>query len=116
MTRRRPTITCRCCGKTGQHGAHGWIRSCYERWLKAGRPQEGPPPPMPLEEIRARSVQARRPCGPKAARMDDFVTVRLTRRRENGEPISIAEAAAAVGVSKRTAERYAAALKQQARR
>lgn len=38
-------IDCPRCGQHRKHDAHGWCRPCGERWRRAGRPAEGPPPP-----------------------------------------------------------------------
>lgn len=38
-----PRATCTHCGKSGRRAAHGWIATCYQRWLRAGRPASGPP-------------------------------------------------------------------------
>lgn len=35
---------CACCDKPGQIIAHGWRWACYTRWIRAGRPDSGPPP------------------------------------------------------------------------
>ncbi|GAA4059687.1 hypothetical protein [Actinomadura miaoliensis] len=99
-------ITCACCGKTGRHGGHGYRDACYQRWVTAGRPDTGLPPPKP--------PRGRRPGSPGRARLErmaDFAMVRRTRTTPDGDPISIAQAAAAVGVSARTGQRYANALK-----
>jgi hypothetical protein len=99
-------VTCTCCGEIGRHGGYGWRAACYNRWRRNGEPKSGPPAPMTPAE------RARRPrrSAPRLERLDEFAMVRRTRTREDGEPISIAEAAAAVGVSARTGQRYATAL------
>lgn len=33
---------------------YGWRDSCYKRWLNAGRPNTGPPPPVPATAETAR--------------------------------------------------------------
>lgn len=40
------TITCECgCGRTGEHrGPRPYIKPCYERWRRQGRPEDGPAP------------------------------------------------------------------------
>lgn len=62
---KNPHITCECgCGRTGpRRGTRNYVRSCYERWRRAGYPDTGPPPPpvklsegAPVEE----AEQARR--------------------------------------------------------
>jgi hypothetical protein len=38
--------SCTECGgeRKPRQGAHGWCSACYNRWLDAGRPEDGPPP------------------------------------------------------------------------
>lgn len=43
-----PTIACASCGKNRPHKARGWCAGCYDRWLRRGRPAEGPPPLLRL--------------------------------------------------------------------
>jgi hypothetical protein len=99
-------ITCRCCGKTGYHRGSGYRETCHRRWVAAGRPDTGPPPPRAPREIVRLAVQGR---GQRAGRVEDYAIL----RRERG--LSLAEAAAALGVSIRTAQRYDADLKAGAR-
>lgn len=40
-------ITCPSCGQDKPHQCKGWCNACYRRWLRAGRPDDGPPQPMP---------------------------------------------------------------------
>lgn len=40
----RPGI-CRSCGHHRVIVARGWCTTCNRRWVNAGRPKEGPPPP-----------------------------------------------------------------------
>lgn len=37
------TGTCACCDQPGKVIAHGWREACYSRWIRAGRPADGPP-------------------------------------------------------------------------
>lgn len=39
-------IRCSVCRERHQHGAHGWCKTCYNRWLRRGRPADGPPKPI----------------------------------------------------------------------
>lgn len=52
---RRPRKT-----QPGYRGANGWCDRCYSRWLKAGRPAEGPPPPITASEAAALSNAVQR--------------------------------------------------------
>lgn len=61
-------------------GAHEWCCACYHRWLRAGRPKDGPPLPP-------------------AARREDYEWLR-------GQGTSIEEAAERVGVKAGTAVRW----------
>lgn len=46
----RQIITCSCgCGRTGPAGARGWLKSCHGRWIRHGRPVEGPPLPLHMQ-------------------------------------------------------------------
>lgn len=38
------TAACAACAKRPRR-ARGWCNPCYMRWVRAGRPDEGPPPP-----------------------------------------------------------------------
>ncbi|MFC3980202.1 hypothetical protein [Streptosporangium jomthongense] len=97
---RRPPriITCVCCGQQGPSQGRGLIRACYQRHRSTGVldrfPMLGKPP-----------VQAG-----KAAR-----EARLARLEDYADLLawgaSWKEAAARVGVCRRTAERYNAALR-----
>jgi hypothetical protein len=40
-------ITCPSCRRRKPHQCKGWCNACYRRWLRAGRPEAGPPAPMP---------------------------------------------------------------------
>ncbi|MGI5155777.1 hypothetical protein [Microbispora sp. CA-102843] len=38
-------VTCACgCKETGVNAGFGYVAACYDRWKRAGRPKEGPPP------------------------------------------------------------------------
>lgn len=41
----RPITVCANCGQTRRHKAHGWCVTCHGRWLRHGKPADGPPPP-----------------------------------------------------------------------
>jgi hypothetical protein len=76
---------CTSCGKPrrAHQGARSWCHACYCRWLKAGRPADGPPP-----------------VGPRnAGRREDYRWL-----REIGE--SLPAAAQRVGVTKETARQW----------
>lgn len=84
----RPLIRCACCDRLGPHKAHGWISACYRRWLDHGKPPGGPPAPY-------QHHQQPRPYDVYA----DYVHLRSL-------GYSRAEAAARLGVSRRTIQRY----------
>lgn len=85
----RPVDATRC----GWRGPY--CRNCYHRWLYHGRPGDGPTPP-PAHAT-----------GPRDGRLEDYAELRSMDH-------SIAEAALRLGVTKRTAERYEAALREEA--
>jgi hypothetical protein len=89
----RRSIRCGCCGTLGRHWAHGWVTACYDRWLRAGKPEGGPPPPWS------------RPYG----RREDYAEL----TREQG--FTLYQAAERLGVSSRTAWRYERLLRESAR-
>lgn len=101
---RKRRISCACCGKSGFHVTRGYRTECWERWVAAGKPDTGPPPPMSRSEAGARG--GRRP-DVKAARLEDYRILRYCRDWTRSE------AAAAVGVSMRTTVRYDKALREQ---
>jgi hypothetical protein len=86
----------------GYRQANGWCYGCNGRWIRAGRPDTGPPPPLPHDRQMAamREVWQERVAG----RAEDYQW--LTRELR----MSRAEAAARLGVSERTAWRYEARL------
>jgi hypothetical protein len=99
-------VTCRCCGKTGQHAAHGWIGPCWHRWRRAGKPAGGPPPAPTRAEHNA---LARAGYTAKAAgRAEDYFWL----REEQG--MTRLHAAERLGISQRTAQRYEASRELQA--
>lgn len=53
---------CACCGQPGRIIARGWRWACYSRWIRNGRPDNGPPP--------ARLT--------KAERLDEYAWLRAT--------------------------------------
>jgi transposase-like protein len=81
-------ITCDSCGEEKEHHAHGWCVSCWKRWDYSGRPDTGPPP---------------RQYG----RWEEYLEL----TREQG--YSLRNAAARMGITKRTAQRYEARLRQE---
>lgn len=42
------------------HKAYGMCGPCYDRWDRAGRPENGPPPPMTRRETGLKAAAARR--------------------------------------------------------
>jgi hypothetical protein len=52
-----PTGLCDGCGRERPIQRRTWCGSCYTRWLNAGKPDDGPPPLLPPDELRV--VRAR---------------------------------------------------------
>lgn len=59
--------TCSSCGGSRPLATKDWCHTCYQRWVRHGRPGGGPPAPKPLQ-----------PCGTDAA---------YQRHVKYGEPI-----------------------------
>ncbi|MFI6813743.1 hypothetical protein ACIBG7_18755 [Nonomuraea sp. NPDC050328] len=100
MDRVRPTITCACCGKTGRHQGRGLILACYERHQEHGTIERFP-----------RRIQPStwRPTRPAARRfMEQYAELAAIR-----PPLSTRRIAWELGVTERTVQRYAAALRTQ---
>jgi hypothetical protein len=96
-------IICACkCGQPGTYAAHDWIYPCYKRWLRAGRPAEGPPAPRVAPAAAYAPVRAH-----ALARLEDYVWLREELR------LSLDQAAVRLHVSRRTAERYESARRAQ---
>ncbi|WP_329520533.1 hypothetical protein [Spirillospora sp. NBC_01491] len=98
--RHRPTVTCACCGRTGEHAGRGWILACHRRWRAAGRPDTGPPPPS----RRYPSTTAAAIAG----RIEDYREL----TRDHG--LTVTAAALRLGVDARTAFRYEARIRKEA--
>jgi hypothetical protein len=83
---------CTECGgaRKPRQAAHGWCQACYCRWIKAGRPADGPPP---------RGAKRRSPW---AGRREDYRWL-----RNSGE--TIAAAAQRIGIAEKTARKWEAA-------
>lgn len=57
-----PGPTCACpqdCGKPAAPGRRGYSEACHSRWLRAGKPEGGPPPPLGMAERMAIARAAR---------------------------------------------------------
>lgn len=102
----RRIVVCKCCGKTGPHKAFGWRRCCYDRWRLNSQPDSGPPAPLSKAEVGR--LNGSKPSKTRIEDIQEFAMVLRTRRPKP----TIAEAAAAVGRSSRTGERYMKALRQ----
>ncbi|TDD32468.1 hypothetical protein E1287_22535 [Actinomadura sp. KC06] len=89
----RRWCVCACCGLEGWHSSNGWRHACYQRWVYAGRPDSGPPPPRRA----GRGAEA-------ASRIEDYVELRSWQ-------VPREEAAERLGVSIRTLFRYDRRLK-----
>lgn len=103
-------ITCRNCKRPGMiHRAHGWCDGCYSRWHRAGRPDDGPPPPgtvPPVDEvIVASAVRGERPTlTPRERRAAVAI---LT-----AKGLAARQVAVRLGCTRRTVERHNAANKK----
>ena len=84
----RPEILCACCHNFGTHKARNLCTHCYDRHENAGTLHHHPP---------LRAWVATR------GRVDDYAHLRRA--------LTIQDAAARLGVAKRTAERYEARLR-----
>lgn len=90
--------------------AHGWALACYKRWQRAGKPAGGPPPPLPVG--RQPRSPARSP-GSERGMTSTYVTREEGNRlmaelaRLRGEGLTIAQAAAVLGISASAAGHYA---------
>lgn len=73
-------VTCQACGSRRPHKARGWCRPCYARWLRHGRPQDGPPPPPAPRAPRA--PRARHDEADEADEADEVAVARAVA----GEP------------------------------
>jgi hypothetical protein len=87
----RQFVECWCCGRENRpHNGHGLCTTCYHRWRMAGKPRDEAGRPIPGEPSHML----------KQARMEDYLVLRdwrqMTRR----------EAAAVLGVTVRTVDRY----------
>lgn len=103
MTKKR-TVRCRHCDRFGPHGANNWCSTCYQRWKRAGRPDGGPPQPLPRVECAARARAAFQDV--VQGRRDDYVD--LLSWGETRE-----QAAARLGVCEETTRRYDRVLREQ---
>ena len=81
-------IECDSCGQEKEHWGHGWCHACWNLWDRAGRPDTGPPPK-------------------RYGRYGEYFE--LTREHH----YTLANAAARMGVSHRTAQRYEARLRKE---
>lgn len=66
----RPIIVCASCGKTRPHKAHGWCTTCHGRWLRYGRPAEGPPPPTRTPRPKGKPKPPPRAAAPTGIQLD----------------------------------------------
>lgn len=110
------TLHCSCCGRPAKDLRHGWATSCYQRWLKAGRPAGGPPPPKSTQTpaqaenlIYGRLVAAER----YERRLAEFRRLDSIRRPLNSQwtvpgQRTDKQIAAIIGVDSRTIARYRA--------
>lgn len=107
MSRRPPRRVVHCpeCGQRRAQGLGEWCSACARRWIRAGRPAGGPPPP---EDKRSPEHVERLAAGrraAKASRVEDYadlLSFGLTRE----------EAAARLRVTVRSTYRYDRALNE----
>lgn len=95
--RYRQYVTCWSCGDEKRHEGHGLCRGCHVRWDNAGRPDTGPPAPMPNTE--SGRLGALHLIEAKAERLEDFADL-----DEWGA--DYCEASKRLGVSPSTVFRY----------
>ncbi|MFD0889969.1 hypothetical protein ACFQ08_35965 [Streptosporangium algeriense] len=98
--RRRRTVLCVCCATPGYVMGRGLITACYQRHRSGGTLDQFPMRGAPVKGAGEAAREAR------LARLEDYADL-LT------WGASWKDAAARVGVCRRTAERYNAALKKQ---
>lgn len=84
----RRIIDCDSCGQEKEQGGYGWCEACRKRWAHAGRPEAGPPPT-------------------RYGRYGEYFE--LTREQH----YTLANAAARMRISHRTAQRYEARLRKE---
>jgi hypothetical protein len=104
---KRRIVDCQCCGKRRKHYGNNLCSACHSRWLDHGKPAVCPPP---AKECRTFTLEDRRLArealtAARLSRIEDYVW--LTREQR----LSRDGAAARMGISIRTAERYEAAIK-----
>lgn len=95
---------CTACDTGAPVHARGWCRGCYVRWLRAGRPDDGPPRRLDHAEHITRLTAGH--SAARRARIEDFGFLRA-------DGLSIAAAAARVGVTERTGWDYEMHLRRQ---
>lgn len=82
----RKILACLACGNEKRITAHGWCAACNRRWLAAGKPDTGPPPPWANRKPQIATCLS---CGEKkriAAR--DWCGACYARWRDAGKPDS----------------------------
>lgn len=95
---------CRCCGqprppwRATYHGGRGYCARCYKRWGDHGYPAAGPPPPG-RAGLHAGSERS------AAGRREDYAELRQL------HGLTVLEAAVRLGIVRRTAYRYEAAIR-----
>lgn len=99
--RYRQYVTCWGCDEEKRHEGQGLCRGCHVRWDNAGRPESGPPAPMPHAE--SGRLGALHLIKQKTDRLEDFADL-----AEFG--IDYREASKRLGVSPSTVFRYRAEL------
>lgn len=100
--RPRKRVVCRGCRQSRRHEGHGLCRGCHVRRDAAGRPESGPPPAMPREEISRLGVAGR--LEKRVERLEDCADLLSW-------GVADEEAAARLGVSVWTVREYKAAFR-----
>ena len=109
--RRGELIDCAACHRRRPHFGRRWCSACYQRWCRAGKPDGGPPPARHLSTTRLVAVRTAAALARAArtarrqGRIEDYAWLR-------GQGATRTEAAARVGVTVRTTQRYDAHLRQ----